>query len=340
MPRVPRSPAAPAFRGILAGSPGRQAPVLPPGAGARHRLSIAAAGCYPPPVPRRIFVGDVQGCADELDEMLERARASFGDDFELWIVGDVVNRGPDSLGALRSVRALVDAGRGHFVLGNHELNLLRVALGLRQAAPLDSIDDVLGAPDRDDWIDWLRHRPLAVAGRQGGQDFAMVHASVHPEWTRDELLSQVSSAEARLRSSRADATTLLAAPSDDRDLDTLLRVTCCRSVDAHGGWSPQPPELAPPEHRAWHDAWSECGHDYGVVYGHWAMQGLHVAPGLRGLDTGCVHHGRGRDGFLTAWLPDPRRETPFSLPDGDFWRVRARRSYYAHRDAVDAPLSD
>ena len=63
------------------------------------------------------------------------------------------------------------------------------------------------------------------------------------------------------------------------------------------------------------------------------MQGLHVAPGLRGLDTGCVHHGRGRAGVLTAWIPDLRRERPFDLPDENFWSVPARRAYYAHRDA-------
>jgi hypothetical protein len=68
------------------------------------------------------------------------------------------------------------------------------------------------------------------------------------------------------------------------------------------------------------------------VYGHWSLQGLHVARGLRGLDTGCVHHGRGRDGFLTAWLPDPAADEPFGLPDAAFWKIPARRAYYARRD--------
>ncbi|HEX5635437.1 MAG TPA: hypothetical protein VFX50_19475, partial [Gemmatimonadales bacterium] len=78
-------------------------------------------------------------------------------------------------------------------------------------------------------------------------------------------------------------------------------------------------------------AWARAGHDYGVVYGHWALQGLHVAPRLRGLDTGCVHHGRDRDGFLTAWLPDPRARDPFEVPDERFWHVRAHRPYYHRR---------
>ena len=82
----------------------------------------------------------------------------------------------------------------------------------------------------------------------------------------------------------------------------------------------------------WHAAWRQAGHDYAVVYGHWAMQGLHVTAQLRGLDTGCVHHGRGRDGKLTAWLPDAARPQPFDLPDKCFWQIQARRAYYAHRD--------
>ena len=78
--------------------------------------------------------------------------------------------------------------------------------------------------------------------------------------------------------------------------------------------------------------WSRRAPNYGVVYGHWALQGLHVARGLRGLDTGCVHHGRGRDGMLTAWLPPDESETPFELPDDHFWQIPARRVYYDYPD--------
>ena len=67
------------------------------------------------------------------------------------------------------------------------------------------------------------------------------------------------------------------------------------------------------------------------MYGHWARQGLHVAAGLRGLDTGCVHHGRGRDGWLTAWLPEAASSDPFATPDTSFWKIPARRAYYAER---------
>jgi bis(5'-nucleosyl)-tetraphosphatase (symmetrical) len=288
---------------------------------------------------RRIFVGDVQGCADEFEELLQRVVAAFGDDFELWVVGDVVNRGPQSLRALRRVRELVEAGRARCVLGNHELNLLRVAAGQRELAPLDSVGDILEIPDADDWIEWLRRLPLVVTGRIGRQPFAMVHAAVHPDWDLAELERRARRAEARLSAAdRADAQAFLAAdPAREPDLDTLFRVVCCRTVAATGEWSSEPPELAPPAYRPWHAEWALREHGYGVVYGHWALQGLHVAPGLRGLDTGCVHHGRGRRGVLTAWLPDPEAEAPFSLPDERFWRVPARRAYHAERDQVENP---
>jgi bis(5'-nucleosyl)-tetraphosphatase (symmetrical) len=268
--------------------------------------------------------------------MLERATAAFGSGFQLWIVGDVVNRGPDNLRALGQVREFVDAGRAHYVLGNHELHLLRVAAGQRELSPLDSIGDVLGAPEADEWVDWLRRRPLAVTGTLGSQRFALVHAAAHPGWDLEELERRAERVAARLGGgSRSEAEAFLAADRADPDLDTLLRVTCCRSVTPSGAWHEQPPELAGPGFRAWHAEWQAQGHAYGVVFGHWALQGLFVSPGLRGLDTGCVHHGRGRRGVLTAWVPDPGREQPFSLPDGDFWRVPARRAYYAHRDAAE-----
>ena len=279
---------------------------------------------------QRIFVGDVQGCAEELSELLARAADRFARDFEVWTVGDLVNRGPDSLGALLRIRELDAQGRAHFVLGNHEVALLRCWLGLRAVSPYDSFRDVLDAPDVDAWMDWLRTRPLVCSGRLGEQRFAMVHAGVHPDWTLEELEHAARGVEERLRGPLDELRRFLGGPDAPRD-DVLGRLTRCRSVSPDGSWSPEEPSR---HERAWHVLWSERGHDYGVVYGHWAMQGLHVAPGLRGLDTGCVHHGRGRDGALTAWLPDARTPRPFDVPDDRFWQIPARRAYYAHRDAV------
>lgn len=274
---------------------------------------------------QQIFVGDIQGCADELGEILARAKLHFGMRFSLWVVGDVVNRGPHSLRALRAVRELVEAGRGRLVLGNHEVALLQTALGARRLVEGDTFTDVLDAPDVSDWIDWLRARPLVEVGRLGAQHFAMVHAAVHPDWSLAELEERAAGVALQLRGS-PDTTRALLAPEARGDVrDALERLTNCRSV-AGGNWSALLPEG---ESVAWHSEWSKRAHGYGVVYGHWALQGLHVAPLLRGLDTGCVHHGRSGDRALTAWLPDPGSETPFDVPDESFWRVAARRIYRA-----------
>jgi bis(5'-nucleosyl)-tetraphosphatase (symmetrical) len=270
----------------------------------------------------RIFIGDVQGCADELDEMIARAERRFGARFELWLVGDLVNRGPYNLRVLRTVREWMEQGRARCVLGNHDIALLRTALGLREPAPRDSISDVLEAPDLADWIGWLSRLPLVETGRLGAQSFAMVHGAVHPDWSLRKLERRAARAAARLA---ADPAGFLGAKVDE-DRDLLDRLTRCRSVGVGGEWSSEVPSA---QREAWHAVWSRRGHDYGVVYGHWALQGLHVAPGLRGLDTGCVHHGRGHDGVLTAWLPDSRRPRPFDVPDEGLWGVRARRRYYA-----------
>ncbi len=289
--------------------------------------------------PQRIFVGDVQGCAEELDELIARARARFGEDFELWVAGDVVNRGPGNRRALERVRELVEAGRGRFVLGNHELHMLQIALGLRELGRNDSVGDVLGAPDAGEWIDWLLARPLVEAGELAGESFVMVHAASHPDWRLEALREIADAIRARLAGGRESARRFLATDAGaDPMRDALDRLTRCRSVTDGGGWSSRDPE-APS--RPWHVAWAERRHAFGIVYGHWARQGLHVAKGLRGLDTGCVHHGRGRDGFLTAWLPQPALRSSgrsvFDVPDDAFWQIPARRRYY---DPVAAGTGD
>jgi len=274
-----------------------------------------------------VFVGDVQGCAAELANLLERVRGVHGEDFELWLVGDLVNRGPANLQALQAVRPLVEQGRARYVLGNHEIWLLESFFGRRPLRHPDTMGDLLAGPDIDDWVEWIRRRPLVETGELSGRPFAMVHAAVHPDWTLETLVRRAREVEARLgHPDRNVAKRLLASdPERDAVLDALLLITNCRSVGPDGSWSSgEPAAPAVP----WHAAWSLRAHGYGVVYGHWALQGLHVAPGLRGLDTGCVHHGRDHEGFLTAWLPKLAREDPFALPDREFWQVRAYQRYY------------
>ena len=127
----------------------------------------------------RYAIGDVQGCCDELKALLDRCHYSADRD-ELWFVGDLVNRGPKSLETLRFVRSL--GANATVVLGNHDLHLLALAFGsARKPRDGDTLDDILGAPDRDQLLEWLSGRPLAVFDEPRG-DF-LVHAGLVPEWT-------------------------------------------------------------------------------------------------------------------------------------------------------------
>jgi bis(5'-nucleosyl)-tetraphosphatase (symmetrical) len=280
-----------------------------------------------------VFIGDVQGCAVEFEELLSRIRCRFGDRHELWLVGDLVNRGPENLRLLERVAGLVERGRAHYILGNHEVGLLQSALGHRPLRPLDTFHDILDSPDLSFWVEWIRRRPLVDTGVLGSRPFAMVHAGVHPDWDLPEIEKRARRVEERLAA--ADPETawglLGAVRATDADRDVLDRLTCIRSVDSRGGWSKDEP--TDPED-AWHRRWSARGHSYGIVYGHWSLQGLHVARRLRGLDTGCVHHARGRDGYLTAWMPDPRAPDPFGVPDDRFLQVRAHRRYVTEPGGV------
>ena len=121
-------------------------------------------------------IGDVQGCHEELVDLLTLVGFSARDD-RLWLVGDLVNRGPASLAVLREVKALGDAAVT--VLGNHDLHLLTVAAGHRKPHRGDTIDDILGAADRADLLDWLAHRPLVHVH----DEYVLVHAGLLPSWT-------------------------------------------------------------------------------------------------------------------------------------------------------------
>src|SRR4051812_49076018 len=141
-------------------------------------------------------VGDIQGCHAEFRDLLDLIGFSPASD-RLWLVGDLVNRGPNSLAVLRDVKALGDAAIT--VLGNHDFHLLTVAAGDRQAHRDGTIDDILAAPDRDELIAWLAARPLVVA--QDG--LAMVHAGFPPSWTVELALALSAEVEAMMASERA-----------------------------------------------------------------------------------------------------------------------------------------
>ncbi len=224
-------------------------------------------------------VGDVQGCDQTLGRLLRRIDFDAAKD-RLWFVGDLVNRGPDNLGVLRRIRDLGE--RAVCVLGNHDLHLLGRADGQRSAKRLDTLNDVLDAPDREVLVEWLRNRPLVH--REGA--YTMVHAGLLASWSTDDALGHAAPLEARIRA------------GDDLFGDETLAVfTRMRFVAADGRPDYEPkcePEGAP-HHRPWFDVRPrESG--VTVLFGHWAALGLSLTPGYVGLDTGCVW-----GGALTAY---------------------------------------
>ena len=275
----------------------------------------------------RIAIGDVQGCLPELRRLLDRVGFSADRD-ELWFVGDLVNRGPDSLGVLRFVRSLGDNAR--VVLGNHDLHLLAVALGggTRRLRDDDTLEAVLAAPDRDALLEWLLHRPLAVADETTGD--LMVHAGLVPSWTPQRALELAAEVGERLRASPGSVLSAMygnrpdrwndALAGSDRDrfvINALTRLRFCRtdgSVDMKlkGRPGSQPSGWLP-----WFDVPGRMSAGSRLIFGHWSTLGLLERPGLLGLDTGCVW-----GGALTAHSLDDERcwqepSAGYQSPDGD-----------------------
>ena len=227
--------------------------------------------------------------------MLEAARFDPARD-RVWFTGDLVNRGPDSLRCLRFVKSLGE--RAITVLGNHDLHLVCVAEGIEHRRRFDTMDDVLGAPDRDELVAWLRARPLLhVEGRH-----VLVHAGLLPEWTVARARELAGEVEEALRGSGYRS--LLArmyGDQPDRWDDALegvdrLRViinamTRLRAVDASGAMALKfkgEPGEASTGLTPWFDVAGRASADHAIVCGHWSALGLAVRDDLLSLDSGCV----------------------------------------------------
>jgi bis(5'-nucleosyl)-tetraphosphatase (symmetrical) len=256
-------------------------------------------------------IGDVQGCMTSLERLLAAIEHDPARD-RLWLVGDLVNRGPRSLDVLRWARALDAARDGAVIaiLGNHDLHLLRRAAGTAAPKKRDTIDDILAAPDRDALIDWLRRRPLVHVEA----DRLLVHAGLHPRWSARKARRLAAEIEAGLRGDDwADWTAQLGggAPAWDDDLHGSARIRAIlaylvrlRCVDDRG--APDAfaghPRAAPRGLTPWFDAPDPAWRDHTVVFGHWAALGLTIGPRHLGVDSGCVWGGQ-----LTAFRFDDRR---------------------------------
>jgi bis(5'-nucleosyl)-tetraphosphatase (symmetrical) len=263
----------------------------------------------------RYAIGDVQGCHEELRGLLARLKFSADRD-RLWFVGDLVNRGPQSLETLRLVRALGD--NAVTVLGNHDLHLLAVMHGARPKRRSDTLDAVLGASDREALTEWLLTRPLA----HSEADDLLVHAGVVPQWTVATTLELSREVEAALRRDPRRLLELMYGNAPDTwsvalegmerlrfAINTLTRMRVCTADGRIDLTMKGPPPPPPSPLRPWFTFAGRATRASRIIFGHWSALGLVLQPGVLGLDTGCVW-----GGALTAVDLDAADAAPIEVP--------------------------
>lgn len=267
------------------------------------------------------FVGDIQGCLDELLILLEQVKFDPGSD-QLWLTGDLVARGPRSLDTLRFIRSLKDSAKT--VLGNHDLHLIATYKGIKRVKSKDLLDDLLAAEDADELIAWLTQQPLL----RTVDNVVLSHAGISPQWTIAQAIQLAKEAEAVLKGNQCDqylANMYHSEPSmwsDDLEgfarfryiVNSLTRMRFCfadgrlefehkqapddiinNSTDNGGLIGTEKNGLTP-----WYDLNHTDRSAYRLVFGHWAsLMGNTGQPNVIALDTGCVWGNQ-----MTMWRLD------------------------------------
>ena len=243
-------------------------------------------------------IGDIQGCFQPFLQLLEKIQFDENHD-TLWLTGDLVNRGPQSLEVLRYVYAL--PARHQVVLGNHDLHLLAVACGTRHLHDGDTLTDILTAPDKNDLLDWLRHRPMLVADDK--LNCVMTHAGLAPAWTLAKAKLLAKEVETVLQADNwQDFFPHMYGNQPDLWDDALTgtdRVRCIinyftrmRYCDAQGRLELKRKDAVQDgssEHMPWFMVNARVNADVNIIFGHWAaLQGMTDVPHVYALDTGCV----------------------------------------------------
>ncbi|MEX1165732.1 MAG: symmetrical bis(5'-nucleosyl)-tetraphosphatase [Hydrogenophaga sp.] len=245
------------------------------------------------------LIGDLQGCDEALGRLLNKIDFSASRD-SLVLLGDLVNRGPDSLAVLRRLIAL-DAS-AQCLLGNHDLHLLAVSQGVRKPHRSDTLDAILQAPDRASLIDWLRMRPLALHM----QGWLMVHAGVLPQWDTAQTLAHASEVESVLRGDAwgdfihemygnqpaAWHPNLTGADRLRVIVNALTRLRFCSTEGVMEFDTKSSAAAAPEGFMPWYEVTSRRTADTPIAFGHWStLKGTAQRQSVLALDTGCVWGG-------------------------------------------------
>jgi bis(5'-nucleosyl)-tetraphosphatase (symmetrical) len=261
-------------------------------------------------------IGDIQGCRHALDALLEKIAFDPAAD-RLWLVGDLVNRGPDSLGVLRWARNLGD--RAITVLGNHDLHLLAVAYGRARPHKNDTLDELLAAPDADGLLNWLRQQRMAYRE----DNWLMVHAGLLPQWSPERALALGQEVEMMLQGHgfRTFFEDMYGNLPDfwhdgltghDRlrcIVNAMTRMRFCTAEGVMDLKTKGEAGGAPKGYLPWFDVPGRRSGDVRIVCGHWSALGLKIRTDLCALDSGCLW-----GGSLSA----------FRLDDGQVFQVPCR----------------
>ena len=246
------------------------------------------------------LIGDIQGCCDALQRLLKKIDFSPSRD-HLYALGDLVNRGPNSLLTLQTLQSF--QGSATCLLGNHDLHLLAAAHGVRNLRRGDTVQDILSAPDRQAHLDWLRHQKLAIYE----QGWLMVHAGVPPQWTLDTTLAVAAEVHTQLQSpGYTDFLNVMygnepllwndALIGPDRWRFAVNALTRIRFVTFNGSLelkAKKPPDADPNSTLSpWFDAPNRQTQSTPIAFGHWSTLGLINRENLMALDTGCVWGGQ------------------------------------------------
>lgn len=291
------------------------------------------------------IIGDLQGCFEPLQRLLTQINYNPQYD-QLWFVGDIINRGPQSLECLRFVKSLGDGGK--MVLGNHDIHLLACYSGLtRYLSKKDTLQPILDAEDVDELIDWLRHQPLLV--EHSHLEAIMVHAGIPPQWSIAQAKGYAKEIEAQLQSDSWQSFVrdhLFGAKGQHWHdqltgwerlryiVNAFVRMRYC---DAQGtldfSMKGAPKHPTSDSMQPWFVHNQRRNKDYEIFFGHWSTLGAIDAYRVHATDTGCLWGGR-----LTGYCLETRQR--HEVPCQTFCRPKkVKTNKNSKKDLTNKPKS-